>query len=415
MQIEVKEVEPCVLNVHYEANEDQIDSKRVEVLSLFKKAPVKGFRKGRASLDAIKMHYKTQIEDSLKRALAEEAYHNTLFEKNIKAYGSPEFGAILLQKDKFSCDFSMRKKPDFELAEFKGLEIPRPAPDKDVSGLYEEILQDVRFRYAETIPFTEDDFVQINDSVIINYKVFDGENLLENFGATGEVATVGKSRMPGFDDAILGMKVGETRDFILQVPSEGTLPSVAGKALKFEVDLVLASKVTPMPLNDELAKKLNKETFEELSTFLMGLATSKVKEIENAKLLNQISSRLVADNTIDVPSWLQLAEAQFLAAQANVEWNTTSDELKQNYLDSALRNVKLSLVLDRIRENEPEAQLSDQEVIEMIKSSLSKGQEDDVIERLKQMNTSGYLSVLVARVRDEHTLDFVLNNSKIVD
>lgn len=415
MQIEVVEKEYCNLDVHYEAGEEQIDNKRTEVLSLFKRAPVKGFRKGKASLDAIKMFYKAQIEESLKRALAEEAYHNTLFEKNIKAYGAPDFKSILLQKDKFTCDFSMRKKPDFELAEYKGLEVPKPAPDKDAVSLYEEILQDVRVRFSEQVPFTEDDFVQTSDNVILNYKVYDGEAHLSDFDALGEMATVGKSRMPGFDDAILGMKAGETREFSLNVPVEGVLPSVAGKTLKFVVDLVTGSKINPAPLNDELAKKCNKKDFEELQSFLMSMATSKVSEIEKAKLLNEVSNRLVADNNFEVPGWLQLAEAKTLAMQANVDWNLTSDEVKKVYLDSATKNVKLSLILDKIRDAEPEAQLSDQETIEIIKGALSKGSDEDITDRLKQMNMSGYLPVLVARVRDEHTLDFVLNNLKIVE
>lgn len=79
MQIDVTELEPCKLSIHYEAGAEEIFNKRGEVLQQFKKAPVPGYRPGKATIDAIKFHYRTQIEDSLKRALAEDAYHNTLF------------------------------------------------------------------------------------------------------------------------------------------------------------------------------------------------------------------------------------------------------------------------------------------------------------------------------------------------
>ncbi len=416
MEIEVKEIEYCKLDVHCVLDEETIDGKRAEVLALFKKAPVKGFRKGRASLDAIKMLYKTQIDEALKRALAEDAYHNTLFEKSIKAYGTPEFKSFLLEKDKFSCDFSLRKKPDFELSPYKDLEIPKQVSDKTADTLCAEIMQDMRVRFGETVPFTEEDFIQVNDNIIISYQVFDGEKHLTNFDAEGEMATVGKSRMPGFDDAMLGMKLNETREFFLTVPEGGTLPEVSGKSLKFVVTLSLGSKIKPMALNDELAKKVNKADFNELQDYIMGIATVKITEIERAKLLAQVSNRLVSETEIKVPDWLKLSEAQFLTQQAGVEWNTITDPQKDNFLESADKNVKLSLILDRVRDAEPEAQLSDQEVIEMIKDTLSKNQSSESItDKLKEMNNNGYLSVLVARIRDEHTLDFVLKNSKIID
>ena len=67
MEIEVKEVEPCKLSIRYVANAEEILNKRSDVLTAFKKAPVPGFRPGKASVDAIKVHYRHQIDESLKK------------------------------------------------------------------------------------------------------------------------------------------------------------------------------------------------------------------------------------------------------------------------------------------------------------------------------------------------------------
>lgn len=88
MEIQIKELDACKLLVCYNADAGQILDKRGEVLNAFKKAPVPGFRTNKVPLDAIKVHYRQQIEDSLKRALAEEAYHSTLFEKNKTTWSS---------------------------------------------------------------------------------------------------------------------------------------------------------------------------------------------------------------------------------------------------------------------------------------------------------------------------------------
>ena len=126
MLIDVTELEPCKLSVHYEAEADEILNKRGEVIKYFKKAPVPGFRPGKASVEAIKLHYRTQIDESLKRALAEDAYHNTLFEKKIKPHGPPRIHSALLSDGKFTCDFELHTKPEVVLGAYKNIEVPKP-------------------------------------------------------------------------------------------------------------------------------------------------------------------------------------------------------------------------------------------------------------------------------------------------
>lgn len=418
MQIEVKETDYCKLEVTYEAGMDQIDTKRNQILPFFKNAPVPGFRPGAASLEVIKIHYRNQINDALKRALAEQAYHDTLFEKNIKPFGPPEFKNMMLLAHKFSCEFSMYKKPDFELASYKELEIPKPAIEFTTTELAQKMLQEMRIRCGEAIPYADTDFVQDGDNVIIDYRAFDkndaGEDVeLVNLNATGELLTVGKSQLPGFDDNLLGMQLNEKREFNLKVPETG-LPSVANKTIRFEVVLNAGSKIKPMPLNDELAKKMGKETIAELEQTVTDMATARHAASMRDAQIRQVSARLIADNDVKIPDWLVLSEAQYLATGAQLQWESLVDEDKQKYLSVAGGNVKLALILDKIRENEPETQLSDQEVLEMIKQTVAKGNPNPE-QVLKSMNENGYLTVLVARIRDEQALDFVLKNAKIIE
>jgi FKBP-type peptidyl-prolyl cis-trans isomerase (trigger factor) len=93
-----------------------------------------------------------------------------------------------------------------------------------------------------------------------------------------------------------------------------------------------------------------------------------------------------------------------------------ADTDREKYLELGEKNVKLALILDKIREAEAAAQLSDQEVFDIIKRNLANTKVnapiDDVI---KEMNRTGYLQILFSRVRDEHALDFVVKQSKLID
>lgn len=415
MQIEVTEIEPCKLKVAYQASSEQILNKKSEVLSSFKKATVPGFRPGKASPDAIKYHYKNQIDESLKRALAEDAYHDTLFEKKLKPYGTPQFSSVFLGDGKFTCEFQLHTKPDFELAEIKGLEVVKPHEPEDAVAVSEKMMQELRLRFGEIVPYKDNDFVQMNDSVIVDYVSFVDGSKVDELSAEGEMLTIGKSEMVGFDENLLGMSLGETREFNFVVPQNG-LPSLVGKTIQMKVTLNVGSKVIPNALDDSLATKLGKKDFNELKSFVLSSAQAQITNKFKLALIGALSNKLIDMHQFNVPSWLTLAEAQFLAHQSKIDWNQLVDEDKEKFLAMSAKNVKLALVLDKIRESEPEAQISDQEAFEIIKSHAAKYNASVAVDDLiQEMNKTGYLQVLFAKLKDEYTLDFIVKNAKIIE
>lgn len=415
MDIQVTELEPCRLSVHYEADTLQILNKRGDILDHFKKAPVPGFRKGKASVEAIKLYYKTQIDEALKRALVEDAYHDTVFEKKLKAHGAPKITSATLEDGKFSCEFEMFTKPTFEIAPYKGLEFVKPASTQSISAMTEELLQQLRMRHGTMEPYTEEDFVQENDNIILDYEGSVDGVKVENLCDQGATLTVGASLLKEFDANLLGMKLNEVREFTLTVPAEG-LPSLAGKTVTFQVSLVMGSKNVPCPLNDELAVKLNKKDFTELREYVQGVATTKVQEATQKDLVQVVSERLLADNVFDVPNWILLSEAQYLVQQSHLVWDDIPDVDKEKYIEVANKNTRLALVLDRIREDEPEAQLTDQEIFSMIKERIVLSKPKEPVEKiLENMTKTGYLQIIFQRIKDEYTLDFVIKSGKIVE
>lgn len=414
MEIEIKESEPCKLTVHYVADAGQILNKRGEVITAFKKAPVPGFRPGKATIEAVKVHYKDQIENSLKQALAEDAYHNALFEKKIRPHGAPRFNAVNFADGKFNCEFEIYTKPDFTLEQYKDLEIPKPATE-DPSAMAEAMVQELRMRYGEVSPFTETDAVTLGDNVIVDYDgTIDGVKN-ENLSAVGEMMTIGKSLLPIFDNQLLGMVIGDTREFDLDAPTS-SLPSIAGKTVHFKVVLNMGSRTVPAALDDELAKKLNRKDYADLRQFVQDIATSKSQAAQKQKVNEAVAVKLVEANNFDVPHWMSISEAKYLAHNSKLEWATLADSDKERYIELGGKNVKLSLVLDRIREIEPEAQLTDQEVFEIIKHSLTQTQvKASVDEVIKEMQKTGYLQILFSRVRDENTMDFITKSVKLVE
>src|ERR1700676_3594959 len=143
------------------------------------------------------------------------------------------------------------------------------------------------------------------------------------------------------------MHIGETREFDLIVPKEG-LPSLAGKLVHLVATVTMGSKNTPRALDDSLALKLNKKDFSDLRVFVSGTAAASVQN-KNKQLLGEvIAAKLINDNTITVPNWLALSEAQYLVGNAKMDWNKLEDLDKEKYISVGEKNVKLSLILDKI-------------------------------------------------------------------
>ncbi|HEY5267955.1 MAG TPA: trigger factor [Candidatus Saccharimonadales bacterium] len=415
MKIEVTELESCKLSVHYEANALEIMDKRSEVFNAFKKAPVPGFRPNKASDDAIRHHYRDQIEESLKRALAEDAYHNTLFDKKLRPHGAPRFNNLLLDGGKFVCEFEIYTKPEFDAPVWKDMEIPRPHANTDALKLAEQMMQEIRVRLGEAEPYAETDFVQMNDNIIVDYEgTVDGQKV-DHLCAQGELMTIGSSPLEGFDNNLLGMVLNETREFDFVAP-EGGLPSLSGKTVHFKVTVSMGSKIIPCNLDDTLAQKMGKKDFFELQQFVSQAAFARVANQNQAAIHDAISKKLVVESTVEVPNWMSLSEAQYLAQQSSLDWNVMSDADKEKMLELAVRNVKLTLILDKIRETEPQCQLTDQEVFEIIKKNLAQTKSaNNLDEVIQQMSKSGYLQILFSRIKDAHTIEYITKSAKIID
>ena len=416
MKIDITELEPCKLSIHYEANFMEIADKRDEVQKAFAKAPVPGFRKDKpVPLDAIKMHYRQQIDEALKRALAEDAYHNTLFEKKLNAHGAPKFNSLLLDGGKFVCEFEMFTKPDFEVPVWKDMEIPKPHEPMGTTEIAERMMQELRVRLGDVEPYCETDFAQQGDNVIIDYEATQDGQPAPGLTAQGEMVTVGKGPLPGFDTNLLGMTLGETREFDFTAP-EGGLPSISGKPIHFKATLIMGSKTVPCALDDEMAKKMGKKDFAELREFVNMSAFARSANLAKMRLHEAVAKRLVAGTQMKVPNWMSLSEAQYLAHQSQLDWNTLADADKEKILELAEQNVKLTLILDKIREAEPEAQLTNQEVFEIIKQNVANTKtESSVDEVMQEMNRTGYLQILFSRIKDENTMDYIAKNIKVIE
>jgi trigger factor len=414
MQTQITEPEYCKLNISCEIEDNTISDKKSEIINKLKSAKIPGFRPGKATTDAIKLHFRKEINAELKRELAQEAVQNALFENNIKPIGEPNFSVIDLEDKKFRCEFTIHKFPDFELAEYKSFQIPKPAEAISVEDFSQKMLQELRVKYGNTVPYGENDFVQMDDTITLDFAGFyEDETPIPNLTATGQLLNVGRINIPGFSENLLGMTPNETREFTLKIPENYQQQELANKILKFVVKVLMGSRQEPAALDDELAKTCGVENFDKLLEAVKSLATTKLRETEKVAITNQISNRLIANHDFKVPEWISLAEAQMNIKSSGKNWDELSDAVRLQCIDAAAKSVKLSLVLQKVRENEPEAQLTEEEALNIAKQNIAQfSKEPEKV--LSEIYKNGHLGFFLNRVRDEFALDYLQKTCEIV-
>lgn len=409
MEIKLDQLENCKFLVKAMYDDSlEIERKKNKIISKYRNVKVPGFRQGKADDNSIFVSFRKQIEDDLKNELASECYEEAVNLHKLKPITLPQFSKADLGFASFNCEFILLTKPEFELKQYK-FEVPKPDIKPSAEERAQSILEEIRFQYGERNPFSDTDTAQLGDSLVLNYSGKDNvtKESIQELQAVNEVYELGKGPTKEFEDNLIGMKVGETKEFTIDVYD---------KKIDINVTLLMGTKITPIGLNDELAKKAaNVETFTELMEKINALSSNKYKEEYNKSLSTQIFKKLIDANEIQMPDWLKLAEARIMATQNKLDWDSIDDSQKENYLLLAESNIKFSLILEAIREKEAEAQLSDSEAMNLLKNWVIKSNNGNVNEFVNKLETSGQLPIFINRIKDEFTIEFLIKNTTIIE
>ena len=174
MTVQCEEVDYCKVKVKYVADPSLVEEKKNEAVRLLKKSNVQlpGFRMGQATDLAIRVHMKKQIDQMVTRELVSDAFTETLFETKMKPIGYPDVHSTRLDGRHFECEMTFAKKPEFELQQYTGFEIPKPHLEMTAAEGAEKLLQELRTVHGDVVTYGADDFVQEGDKITMDIHCF---------------------------------------------------------------------------------------------------------------------------------------------------------------------------------------------------------------------------------------------------
>ena len=330
---------------------------------------IPGFRKGKAPRAVVEGMYGAEVfyQDAMDE-FAPKAFEFGLDESKLRMVGTPSIVDVNVTDDRTaSYTFEVTLYPEVTLGQYKGLEAER----KDESVSDEDVdneLNSVRKRNARMIDI-DDRAAEMGDTVDIDFDGYlDGERF-DGGKAEGYSLELGSnSFVPGFEDQIVGMKIGEEKDIDITFPENYT-PELAGKAVVFKIKLNGITTPEFPELDDEFAKDVSEfDTLDEYKGSLReNLEKRKKDEAENdfrANVLKQAVNNLKAE----IPECMILEKVEQTIRDYASNFGMTdrsvplenlkemmglSDEVVENNIRPAAEfQVKTDLLLDKIKDEE---------------------------------------------------------------
>ncbi|NLU49107.1 MAG: trigger factor [Syntrophomonadaceae bacterium] len=328
---------------------------------------VPGFRKGRVPRPVLEAYYGKEIlyEDALEQVIP-AAYEQAVEENDIEPVSQPAIDVVQMEEGK-PLIFTARVvvKPEVILGQVEGIEVSRPpieVKEEDV----ERRLQVMRDRYAKLVEIGDDTPTKEGDVLTIDFAGYiDGEPFPGGKGEDYSLELGSKTFIPGFEEQLVGARVGEEREITVRFPDDYHAKDLAGKEALFKVKIKEAKRRELSPLNDEFAQEVSEfETLEELREDirknLVEMAEQRARQMMKDELIAKAADsaevdipRDMIENQVDV--MLEQFQERLLYQGISLEQylemtGATVEDLKEEYRPQAERIVRNNLVLEKVAE-----------------------------------------------------------------
>ena len=325
---------------------------------------IKGFRRGKVPRHILEKTYGQQVRAEVAEKLVQATYFDAVEKKKLDVVAHPEIKSPVFEKDgSFSYEAEVDTRPQFELSEYKGLEIEK----EEISVSDEEIESEIERMRKENAPLrsVEDRTAQENDLAIVDFDGFhNGEQLKEVHGENVTV-DIGTGRHgQEFENKLVGMNKGEESSVEVDFTADSPNPVLAGKKVEFKINLKeIKERVLP-DLDDEFAKDVGEE-FDTLAALREHIRERIHAEKEVAlkgEVYDRIMQKLTEANEFEVPSRLVQFEIDEYIKQTEETLKrggltlesagVNRAEAEERYRDTAVKRVKGDFILKKIAEME---------------------------------------------------------------
>jgi len=422
--IKIEEINPVKKRISVEIPWEEV-KKELDAAyrTVGKKARVKGFRPGKTPRHILETYFREDAEGEAVSNLVQRSFEEAVQANSLQPVARPEIDQNGIQPEKsFTYSATLEVEPVVEPRGYIGMELRREdasVTDQDM----DERLEELRNMYSSLQDVEDNRPVQNGDFLLIDFEGKLGTEPRKELTEAGFRIEVGSKRLvPGFEDALVGMRKGESKEFTVRFPENYHIKDFAEQDITFHVT-VRDVKVKVLPaLDDQFIKNFERyENIEALRDDLRkSLAEEKSVRAKDA-LRKAINDRLLDANPFEVPE--AFVERQILGMmieyQRRMVINGMDPEnaakvaanLHDQFRGEAARLVRTGILLRKIAEKEAIA-VDDAEIDARIREMAGRYGRDFGTMKASY-ETDNLTEHLKDQILEEKTLDFIESRANI--
>jgi trigger factor len=374
MKVDVNEISPVQRKIHVELPAETVANEFSRAYQdLGRRVRIKGFRSGKAPRSVLQGIYGDELKVQVRSQLVEDSLGEVIKDRGLQIVSRPEIEANdLVEGSPFSFSAVFEIKPVIEVRDYLGVEVEKvkiSVSDDQV----DEAVSRLQQSHARLEPIENRTLVERGDFVTLDFEgSIAGKPFSAGKGENYFLEVGGGQALPQFEEAVVGLPQGVSRD--IQVPYPENYPNgeLAGKTADFSVVVrEIKHKVLP-ELYDDFAKDHGEcGSLAELKAVVCARLEDELKHIQQEELKEQIINRLLETDSIVPPPAMVERQTRYLMERYQNRGAgqpaPSIEETRKTMEGRALRQVQATLLIEKIAQLE-KIDVPDKEVQERVDS-----------------------------------------------
>ena len=397
------------------------------------KARINGFRPGKVPVAHLRKIYGKSVMADVVQNAVNEVNRKIIDDNGFRLAGEPKIAfpedqaeverALEAQGD-LAYTVDIEVLPKFEIGTFDDIALERPVYTSSESEIDEALVR-MGERNRPFEPVADDRAAASGDKVTIDFVgKIDGVAFEGGTGADHELVLGSGSFIPGFEDQLIGAKVGQTPIVKVSFPADYGAAHLAGKEAHFDVTVKALAAPGEVKIDDEFAKGFGLENMDKLKEAIRGNLDGEYIRMSREKLKRALLDALDGRYSFDLPQglveaefngiWQQVEAEQKRTGKSFIDEGTTEEAARADYRKIAERRVRLGLLLAEVGEKS-EVKVTDDELSAALVERVKQfpGQEKAVWDYYR--NNAEALASVRAPLYEEKVVDYILGKTKVTD
>ncbi len=426
LDVKVDTVSACERHVTVTVSREDIDRYfRDKFDEIAPKAEVPGFRLGKAPRQLLENRFRKQIANQVKGALLMDSFAQINEQQEFSAISEPDFDYEVINlpdEGPFIFEFNIEVRPDFELPEYKGMELKKystSATEQETDRAVNELLEE----FGDLEPVDEP--AELGDLVVVNVASYaEGKRLSHEEELEIRIKptlSLADATIDGFDKLMVGAKAGETVKTSIVMGESSLNESLHGQTVELEFEVLDVKRLNTNDL-ESVAAKLGAQSVEELRAQIGNYQNKRLEYQQRQFMREQISELLTESAEWSLPNDLLKRQARRELERKVLEmrrsgFNESQIRAQENYLrQNAIAKTEMMLkehfILERIAEVENIQETDEDYDLEIVQIAA---QRNDSPRRVRAaLERNGQMDALRNMIIEQKVIDLIVEHAKTV-